>query len=383
MNMNVNEIYDLLLEMELGPPAAGTPAGGRAEAVLGGESGGAAVEAGSGEADAAEAAEPSRLTGFGRYRNAALVGAGGLACAAVGALLGGMGGYFTVAPASAHAVGATAQDTPLADAINGAASHSGQMDRGSGASGLATLADVEGSLTKGISSFSVFSADPSANGAGTAGSSSSGGAGALGSGGAGSGGSGGSGAGCASGDAGLASLVDNVTCTLAGIGSLPGSGTAGLSSLGALVGQVTGTLSGLSGLTGSLATSTGLPLPSGSGGSGALGLPATGSLTGVVNTVTAVAEGATGKAGSSLPLPTSGRGSGSGSSPTLPSLPVTTPTLPGLPGAPTLSSTGGSTTVAVPTPSVPVPVGTTITIGGVSVGVNTGGSSPGATLNLP
>ncbi len=40
-------------------------------------------------------------------------------------------------------------------------------------------------------------------------------------------------------------------------------------------------------------------------------------------------------------------------SPTLPTLPVTTPTLPSASGTPTVTSSGGSTTVSVPTPSVP------------------------------
>ena len=114
--MNVDEIYDLLLELELGTPATGTPTprgrGRRCERRQ--------REAGTTEVGTRpRPARPSRTTGFGRYRNAALVGAGGLACAAVGAFLGGLGGYFTVAPAAAHVIGATAQDTPLADAING------------------------------------------------------------------------------------------------------------------------------------------------------------------------------------------------------------------------------------------------------------------------
>ena len=40
--------------------------------------------------------------GPARYRNAAMVGAGGLACAEVGAFLGGLGGSFSTAPAAAH-----------------------------------------------------------------------------------------------------------------------------------------------------------------------------------------------------------------------------------------------------------------------------------------
>jgi hypothetical protein len=371
--MNVDEIYDRLLEHELGAPATTAPVPNGAAARVHAArtdpgTAGADLEAGSMEpgppgADAAGAGESSRVTGFGRYRNAALVGAGGLACAAVGAFLGGLGGYFSVAPAAAHVVGATTQDTPLADAVNGAASHPGLAGHGSGVSGVATLAEVEGSLTNGISTFSLLGADPSSQaGAGGQGS-------AAGIGGSGSGGSGAAGTGCASGGVDLTSLIDSVTCTLGNIGSLPGSGASGLPpSLSAVVGDMTGTLSSLGGLPGSLPTASGLPFAGGSAASG--------SLAGALNAVTEAADGVTKGGASSLPLPTSG---GSGSS----TPPVTTPALPSVPGAPTISSNGGSTTASVPVPSVPVPVGTTITIGGVSVGVNTGGSSPGATLNLP
>lgn len=69
----------------------------------------------------AEATERPR--GLQRYRTAGLVGAGGLACAAAGAFLGGLGGSFTIAPAAAHtdAVPVITQDLPLAQAL----SHSG------------------------------------------------------------------------------------------------------------------------------------------------------------------------------------------------------------------------------------------------------------------
>ena len=361
--MNVDETYDLLLERELGPAATERLHPDGAEALV--------VEAGTD--DAVAAGESGRVAGFGRYRNAALVGAGGLACAAVGALLGGLGGSFTVAPATAHVVGASAQDTPLADAINGAA-RSGLEGRGQSAGRVTTLAAMEGSLTNGISVFSLLSAGPAVTSA--AGTSGLGlvGSGRAGVAGAGSGALGGAGVGCISGGADLTSLIDSVACTLGSVGSLAGGGGSGvLPSLGGLTSDVTGTLSSL-GVPGSLPTPTGLSLPGGSGGSGSLPVPSGDSLTGILNAVT---DGVTKGGGSSLPLPTSG------SAPTLPSLPVTTPTLPSVPSAPSVTSSGGSTTASVPTPSLPVPVGATITVGGVSVGVNTGGSSPGATLNLP
>ena len=66
-------------------------------------------------------AEGEGPRGLARYRNAAMVGAGGLACAAVGAFLGGLGGYFTIAPAAAHPLASsTTPDQPSAGAANGA-----------------------------------------------------------------------------------------------------------------------------------------------------------------------------------------------------------------------------------------------------------------------
>ena len=62
-------------------------------------------------------AESEGPRGLARYRNAAMVGAGGLACAAVGAFLGGLGGYFTIAPAAAH---------PLASSVSPDGTPAGQ-----------------------------------------------------------------------------------------------------------------------------------------------------------------------------------------------------------------------------------------------------------------
>ena len=74
-------------------------------------------------------AEGEGPRGLARYRNAAMVGAGGLACAAVGAFLGGLGGYFTIAPAAAHPLASsTSPDgapAPPTQANGGAATASG------------------------------------------------------------------------------------------------------------------------------------------------------------------------------------------------------------------------------------------------------------------
>jgi len=64
----------------------------------------------------AESSEP--VTGFARYRTATLVGVGGVACATAGALLGGLGGYFTLSPASAHTVTDSSSQVPLTSAAD-------------------------------------------------------------------------------------------------------------------------------------------------------------------------------------------------------------------------------------------------------------------------
>ncbi len=90
--MTVDEIYDRLLMNELGVSVAEPDQAEELEPEL---------ELTEAEAMEAELEGPR---GLARYRNAAMVGAGGLACAAVGALMGGFGGYFTVSPAAAHPV---------------------------------------------------------------------------------------------------------------------------------------------------------------------------------------------------------------------------------------------------------------------------------------
>ena len=108
------------------------------------------------EAPEKAAAEGEGPRGLARYRNAAVVGAGGLACAAVGAFLGGLGGYFTVNPAAAHSVASSssssAQDQPLAAAVN-QAYHSSTAKSGTAALAAASFSDLSGSLTQSIAPF--------------------------------------------------------------------------------------------------------------------------------------------------------------------------------------------------------------------------------------
>ena len=95
--------------------------------------------------------------GLSRYRNAAMVGAGGLACAAVGAFLGGLGGYFTVNPASAHTVASSSTpDQPLAAVVN-QAYRASALQSGSAAVAAASFSSLSGALTTGIGPFQTLS----------------------------------------------------------------------------------------------------------------------------------------------------------------------------------------------------------------------------------
>jgi hypothetical protein len=145
------------------------------------------------EADAAAPSEHERATGFARYRNAALVGAGGLACATVGALLGGLGGYFTVSPAAAHAVGSTTADGQSTPAVHRSA-HSSDSTANAPLPATA-FSPASGGLTQAGSGVGSITASPSPNspvpGVPVPGGTIAGGSGS----GAGSGGSGGTGGG--------------------------------------------------------------------------------------------------------------------------------------------------------------------------------------------
>jgi hypothetical protein len=353
----------------------------------------------------AAADEPAaeRPRGFQRYRTAGLVGAGGLACAAAGAFLGGLGGYFTIAPAAAHALAAptVTQDLPLAQAV-GQGSHSSAGANGTSAVVAAAFSKASGSLTQGIAPFATLTTQPLGNlpvgslpglgGTGTGGSGSGGGSignGTVGGGSGGGGGGGGGLTGCAAGSTGLDlnCILTGLTSTLTNLGSLTGGGspTTLLDGLDGVVTDVTGTLQNLT----SLLPIASLPLPTG-------GIPtmvlAGGSGGGPVTSAPATTGG-----GSSNPvvsalapvLNTVGSVTGAlGSGTSIPSLPLPTTTgvtVPGVTPAGTTSTTtgGGSTTLNVPLP-VSVPLNTpTITIGGLSVGVSSSGSTSGLTLTLP
>jgi hypothetical protein len=358
----------------------------------------------------AAAEEPAaRPRGFQRYRTAALVGAGGMACAAAGAFLGGLGGYFTISPAAAHSVASPTitQDLPLAQAVSSAVhSSSSSGAKGTAAVTAADFSKVTGSLTQGIAPFASLTSEPLQNlpVTGIPGLyNPTGGTGIVGipSGTAGGGGNtpgGGGTTGCtSSSDLGLGCILQGLTGVLSNLTSLSGGGTGNLlnglvPSLGGVVSDVTGTLQNLT----SLLPIASLPLPNGgipttvlTGITGAVtGAPAgtrapasnpvVSALAPVLNTVGALASGLGSTAPSipSLPLPSS-------SGTTLPSLPLgtTSTTVPTASAPSSGTSTGGTQTINVP---LPLPIKTpTITIGGLSIGINSSGSNSGLTLTLP
>jgi hypothetical protein len=378
-------------------------------------------------------AKPERRAGLARYRSAALVAAGGLACATVGALLGGLGGYFTLSPAGAHAVTSSSRDLPLSSAVDSASHAPGVASAApatpavgsatNSATGAPAFSEAAGPLVQGLAPITGPTADlpttapttsaPVGSGSGGAGSDGP----SQGDNGGGSGsGSGGGPIGQATGilELGLTNIVANLTGALDDLSTLsdnPGGALTGLvPPLEGVVSDVTGTLMDLS----SLMPLSGTPLPFGStGGLGAItgnagsfpvvstGSPALGGVdsaataqddSGSTPSVSALGPlvgsaaapaGSTASSVPSLPLSSSG-----GSAATVPSLPVQSssgaPSASSTASVPTVGSTSGSTTVNVPLPSAPVstpPV--TIPLGPVTVGVNLSGSDSGATLSLP
>ena len=363
-------------------------------------------------AEESEGAERPR--GFQRYRTATLVGAGGMACAVAGAFLGGLGGYFTISPAAAHAVAAptVTQDLPLAQAVSHGG-HSSVDAHGTSAVMAAEFSGAFGSLTKGIAPFASLTSEPLGNfpvgnlpGLGGTGSGTGGGGGGTGNGTVAptpppSGSVGGQPTGCTGvGSSGLDldCILSGLTGVLTNLGSItgnPGSVNGLVPTLTGVVTNMTGTLENLT----SLLSIASLPLPS--GGIPTTVLAGTGTGGGPVTSAPATTGGTTSNPVLSALAPvlntvgsvTSGLGS-TGTSILSPSLPTTTGvTVPGVSpsttGTPTTStpssgsSSGGSTTVNVPLPA-PLPAGTpTITIGGLSVGVSSSGSTSGLTLTLP
>jgi hypothetical protein len=418
--MGLDQTYDEMLRHEFGPgdavhgaAASGVPAPVATPTAVPGPSGEGAVtplhpesrpqgrHAAPEDVPGPESGEG--LRGLARYRSAALVGAGGLACAAVGAFLGGLGGYITIDPAAAHPTAAAGEaDQQLANAVD-QADGAGSHPAGSEALGNATLAALTGSLTQGISPFRLLTAsgsgflaafplaDTLSSGPVTEDDAGSG---------PGSGAAADDTTGCGvPGDPGLDCILSGLTSTLGGLGSLSGDPSGPLTDLVPTLTGVVVDLSGTLAELGALAPVASLPLPGGglplsaltglvpglgSGGLGAVSGSGGGAIDPILAGAASAAGGLTGSGSSplsSLPL-----GSGVGSSP--PSPPVTAPS--GAVGATSTTTTtttpsggGTSTTVTVPLPALPLPSTPPVTVGGASAGVHSGGSGSGLTLTLP
>ncbi len=358
--------------------------------------------------------------GLSRYRNAALVGAGGLTCAAIGAFLGGLGGYLTVNPASvrplASAAGPSQQLATAVDQAYRVASGGGSAD-----ATTAWFSPPSGALAQGGDPLQWLTTSGSGN-VSVAGSpataSDQPGLGAVGS------GSGllGLGLGCTTeSDLGVGCILGSVTSALGGLGSASSDPTVVvdelLPSLNGVVSDVTGMLSDLGALLpiGSLPTA-GLPpavleelglgslLGPGTGSGGLASLTPLGSSLGALGSIgsggadslpgSTAGLGAAGGASSTTGSLSSAGGSSSGEHSSAPSGSVSSSASAGKSTTTTSTSTtttttkpsgsgSSGTTVTVPLPSLPLPSTPPVSVGGVSVGANSSGSGSGLSLTLP
>jgi hypothetical protein len=359
--------------------------------------------------------------GLSRYRNAAMVGAGGLTCAAIGAFLGGLGGYFTVNPAVAHPLASSpGSNQPLATAVDQAYRVASHGDSADGA--LVSFSSPSGSLAQSTDPLQWLTTSGSNNLAVSDAPATVLNLPGLGS------GSGGLGLGCATpSDLGVGCLLGSVTTVLGTIGSGSSDPTAVvdelLPSLSGVVSDITGTLSDLGALLpigslptaglptavleelglgsgagsglgslGSLGSSLGSLGSIGAGGAGSVPGSTAGALDPALNGILAAAGATTSSAAGSV---SSAGGPSSGHS----GLPVTAPSgsvssaASGRSTTTTSSSTttttspsgrgSSGTTVTVPLPGLPVPSTPPVSVGGVSVGVNSGSSGSGLSLSLP
>ena len=321
--------------------------------------------------------------GLSRYRNAAMVGAGGLACAAVGAFLGGLGGYFTVNPAAAHTVASSSTpDQPLAAVVN-QAYRASALQSGSAAGRVLLVAlGRPDPGHRALPDALVPLAGEPPRACAPSGRCGVDGRQWLGRyrrhrGGAGTGGGTGTGSGCAANqsDLGLGCILDTLTGLLGDLGSLQGEPTGALNglmpTLSSVVADVTGMLSNLGSLlpTSSLPVPTaGLPttglgpvtgsVPASNGGRTQVPGPGVSALNPVLNGIAAAVGGSSGP--SEPPSRRCRCRRPAARRLTLPGLPITTPggSLPAPPtvGTPSAPSTGGGTNTNIPLPSLPVPV---------------------------
>ncbi|HVA05868.1 MAG TPA: hypothetical protein VNG12_03910 [Acidimicrobiales bacterium] len=394
--MSFDELYDGMLHNEFrsGPEAASAP-----------------------HARHAASRNPSRS------RTVALVASGGAACAVVGALLGGLGSEFGVTPATAHSLNSSSQFVPLstlastafrvptvaalASLAKPAAKSSTVTLTSGGGNGVTTIPT---SLSGEVQSVgTVTTASPVTPITGTGGSGLPAGGGSNGS-------AGGTTAPTNSTPTqvlttGLTGVLSNLTLALGGLVGVPSNPSAGLTPvinpLASALADLSNTLTGLIAVLPVPVATPGLPViataahapavTTGSPSVYAPGAPAAGATKGVsalagplLNSVTAPASSvvapvvsALGSAGNGLPsLPTVPLPSLGGAP--VPSLPVSTAPVAGAP-APTLptvdlpvipASTTTPTCVSTPSVAVPTPtIGTKVNLGGVSVGVQIGGTT--------
>ncbi len=366
--------------------------------------------------------------GLTRYRNAAMVGAGGLTCAAIGAFLGGLGGYLTVNPAAAHPFASAAGPSQgLASAVDQAYRVASGGDPADATA--VSFSSPSGALAQGVDPLQWLTTSGSDNVSVPGSPSAVANQPGLGAVGSGSGGLG-LGLGCTSeSDLGVGCILGSVTSVLGSLGSASSDPTSVvddlLPSLTGVVSDVTGALSDLGALLpiGSLPTA-GLPtavleelglgsfLGSGTGSGGLASLSSLGSSLGALGSIGSggadslpgstsgpgsVLSGILGAAGAASsttgPLSSAG-GSSSGLHATAPSGSVSSSASTGRSTTTTSTSTtttttkpsgGGSsgTTVTVPLPALPLPSTPPVSVGGVSVGATSSSSGSGLSLTLP
>ena len=264
MTSNLDEMYDEMLRGEFrsrgkhaapdtaaaagcaGPPARhARRRGGRSASQRVRGAGGAAVA----PLPWRRHAESEGPRGLARYRNAAMVGAGGLACAAVGAFLGGLGGAFTISPAAAHPLAsATTPDQSAAAAAEQAADGAGSTS-GTAALTTAALSSLSGSLTQGASPLQWLTSQTGSVPATLDDLSSAGtstGSGSAAGDGSGTGSGLGTGIGCTptTTDLGLGCVLGGLTSALGNVGTLPSDPTE---TLGILAPTLTGVVTNLTG----------------------------------------------------------------------------------------------------------------------------------------
>jgi hypothetical protein len=361
---------------------------------------------------AVEAESGGSWTNPSRSRTAALVASGGLACAVVGALLGGLGSEFGVSPAAAHSLKSSSDFVPLTTLANAAFSvprvAAPALPKAQAASfshtqgnGVTTLPTNLGGVVKGITALEPatpvldsstapagITAAPAINQAGaTTAAAPKTASGIL--------------------TSGLDGVLSDLTASLSGLTVLPSDPAAGLTdTVGPLVGVLSDLSSTLTNLISILpapttVTTPSLPVvvaaaPAAPTDAPAVSAPvrATSALPKPVAAVVTPLLNAVATAPSSSDAatdPTAGTGLPSlptvplpvlGGTP-LPSLPVLAPTTaaPTLPtiDLPVLPAAAGSTPTCVTTPALPLPLPTGVSgglsLGSISVGVSVGDST--------